>query len=91
MKINLTREKTYNCPRENLILTREKTWKSTRENYLPPVKFCENVPVKQILNPWKKREKQQKSVFTGCFGFHGEKKTLMWYAVYVSVVAVLNL
>ena len=60
--------------RENKIVTREKTWKNTREKFDLPVKFWGKVPVKKIFYPWKKPKKQQKSVFTGSFGFHGEKK-----------------
>ena len=60
--------------RENKILTREKTWKNTREKFDLPVKFWGKVPVKKIFYPWKKPKKQQKSVFTGSFGFHGKKK-----------------
>ena len=60
--------------RENKIVTREKTWKNTREKFDLPVKFWGKVPVKKVFYPWKKPKKQQKSVFTGSFGFHGEKK-----------------
>ena len=55
-------------------LTREKTSKTTRENMSLPVKFSENLPVKNSSHPWKKPEKVQKRAFTGYFDFHGEKK-----------------
>ena len=63
--------------RENKILTREKTWKNTREKFDLPVKFWGKVPVKKFSTREKNQKKQQKSVFTGSFGFHGGKKTLL--------------
>ena len=52
----------------------QKTLKTTRENMSLPVKFSENLPVKNSSHPWKNPEKGQKRAFTGYFDFTGEKK-----------------
>ena len=73
-KKNPTREKLSIFYPWKSNLTREKTSKTTRENMSLPVKFSENLPVKNSSHPWKNPEKVQKRAFTGYFDFHGEKK-----------------